>query len=70
MAAASMGETGTEFGECAEPCEHTDCASIRRMKASPCTYCGEPIGTRRFYRHGEGWDELDHEACAYDAARA
>lgn len=69
MAAISLAETGTEFGECAEPCNHTDCAEIRRMKTLPCTLCEEPIGTRRFYQHDSTgrWDKLDHEVCVLAA---
>jgi hypothetical protein len=66
MAAVSFPEAGTEFGECAEPCDHTDCATTRLYKAALCTWCHVPIGTRWFYKDPDGggeWDRLIHAPC-------
>ena len=63
MAAGALAQPGTEFGPCAEPCEHTDCASTRELAEKPCSICGEPIGYRRFYQDGT-WTVLTHECCA------
>ena len=49
MAAGTLPEPGTEYGPCAEPCKHTDCAATRRTAESACRYCGDPIGYERRY---------------------
>jgi hypothetical protein len=50
MAAAVLSAPGTEFGTCAEPCLHTDCAGTRSIAETICRFCDKPIGyDRRFY---------------------
>jgi hypothetical protein len=68
MAAASLAAPGTEAGPCAEPCEHRDCASTRKMADTPCEVCGEPIGyVQRFFRtvddQPDMWEHLAHAGC-------
>jgi hypothetical protein len=35
---------GTEYGPCADECQHIDCAKSRSDAASKCRICNEPIG--------------------------
>jgi hypothetical protein len=55
MAASTLPEPGKvvrgeEIGPCKDVCEHTDCATTRRMAAADCAICGKPIGYEtRFY---------------------
>ncbi len=50
MAAGVLSAPGTEFGTCAEPCLHTDCAATRSIAETICRFCDKPIGyDRRFY---------------------
>ncbi len=66
MAAGTLPEPGTEYGPCAEPCKHTDCAATREMVTATCRFCLEPIGyDRRFYREGNG-SGLVHASCLED----
>jgi hypothetical protein len=65
MAWISLAKPGTEFGPCAEPCTHKDCALSRTAAEAVCPGCKEAIGYERaFVRYGEG---LWHQACAEDA---
>lgn len=74
MAAGYLDRPGTKFGPCETECLHTDCAATRRMVASPCATCGEPIGYDRgfFSNHDEhrvksgDAPEYEHELCAYE----
>ena len=68
MAASVLPAPGTEYGPCAEPCSHTDCAHTRRMAAAVCPLCDGAIGYgRRFYNDGEpGGFDLVHALCAED----
>lgn len=61
---------GLQIGPCLEPCEHTDCAAVRRDADSECPYCGEAIG----YEIGffditedstDGSRLLAHSRCVY-----
>jgi hypothetical protein len=55
MAAGQLPRPGTEYGPCADPCAHTDCAATRAMAASPCRVCGQEIGyDTGFYREDSG----------------
>lgn len=38
---------GTEHGPCVEPCQHTDCATMRRDALRTCRICKLPIGYDR-----------------------
>jgi hypothetical protein len=50
MAAGVLSAPDTEFGTCAEPCLHTDCAETRSIAETICRFCDKPIGyLRRFY---------------------
>lgn len=54
---------------CEGDCKHTDCIATRKMLACKCSFCGEPIAYRRFYRR-EGQDSpyvLDHVSCVEQA---
>jgi hypothetical protein len=63
MAATVLPKPGSEFGPCAEPCQHTDCAETRRQAATICDLCPEPIGyDRRFYQK-DSWTVLTHQIC-------
>jgi len=44
MAYSSIGKPGTEFGPCAESCNHADCNQLRVLANTPCRICGIPIG--------------------------
>ena len=70
MAASTLPAPGTQYGPCAEPCSHTDCAHTRRMAAAVCPFCDEAIGyDRRFYNDGGaslGGFDLVHALCAED----
>ena len=67
MSAARISAPGTEYGPCAEPCQHMDCASARGIAESACVICGVAIGyERRFYREDGGG--FVHAVCAEDEA--
>ena len=69
MAAGALPKPGTKYGPCKGQCEHTDCAATRRMAATACGVCGEPIDyDRAFYDTDRG---LEHAYCteAQDARR-
>ena len=68
MAASALPAPGSEYGPCAEPCAHTDCAHTRGMAAAVCPLCEKPIGyERRFYNEGEpGGFDLVHALCLED----
>ncbi len=54
MAAGIMAAPGTEYGPCADACEHTDCAATRKRAQSICFHCKKPIGYGvRFYDVGK-----------------
>jgi hypothetical protein len=41
---------GSEYGPCAEPCRHKDCALLRAPDQGKCGKCGKPLETGdRFY---------------------
>lgn len=44
MAASAIPVPGSEYGPCAEACEHIDCAANRTAAAGTCRICKEPIG--------------------------
>lgn len=44
MAAGKIPAPGSEYGPCADPCQHIDCAQTRAMAATVCRFCGQPIG--------------------------
>lgn len=49
MAAAILPKPGSKY-LCKKPCEHTDCANIRRIARTGCTICYKRIGYGvRFY---------------------
>jgi hypothetical protein len=49
MASSFISPPGSEFGPCAEFCDHRDCAASRRVAGASCGICGEPIGYDRHY---------------------
>jgi len=50
MASTKLPLPGSQYGPCAEPCKHQDCARARADAAEVCIYCGESIGyNRSFY---------------------
>ena len=54
MAAAILSTPGTLFGPCAEPCQHSDCSSIRMIAETLCHFCEKPIGfDTRFYKDND-----------------
>ena len=59
-----LAEPGTEFGPCAEPCQHKDCAATRAKANENCIECGETIGYGTKYYQEE--DGLIHYRCAKD----
>lgn len=64
MAAAFISKPGTEYGPCAEGCNHTDCAASRAMADGVCRLCGKPIGYEvRFYQDPESKESLVHAIC-------
>lgn len=71
MAAGRLPAPGTEYGPCAEPCQHRDCAESRRGAEYLCGYCSQPIGYDvRFYQYDKA---LTHALCeerAFAAERA
>ncbi len=67
MAAVSLDPPGTEFGPCAEPCQHIDCDATRREAATVCNRCGQPIGYGRgFFNDNPG---LAHASCVMAAQK-
>lgn len=75
MAAGSLASPGTEVGPCADPCEHRDCATTRRMAETACVHCSDPIGYgTSFYNvtpDGEPvWSKLAHAGCELAAVEA
>jgi hypothetical protein len=68
MAAGILSKPGTEYGPCASPCKHIDCAKSREQAASHCALCSTPIGyDRRFYLETVG---LVHADCLEDSIEA
>lgn len=70
MAAGFLSAPGTEFGPCADACEHRDCAATRARAASACLACGEPIGYDRdfFNTYDDATDAFlgcEHATCTY-----
>jgi len=67
MAAGYLPETGSEFGPCADACEHSDCAQTKRMLLTVCRWCDLAIGYRAFYNDtpdGEpAWSRMVHAVC-------
>ena len=62
MASIFVSKPGTEFGPCADECNHTDCAELRSMAEALCKYCKKPVGyNRRFYKIIDG--SFVHELC-------
>ena len=60
MAASVLGRPGTTRGPCAQGCAHAACAGIRKIAASKCRHCGQPIDYgRAFYKHPKGWAHAD-----------
>ena len=57
MAAGIMGNPGSEFGPCIDPCNHRDCEASRTQAASIWAYCGRPIGygVRYYADEPGGW---------------
>lgn len=66
MAVGYLPEPGSEYGPCASECSHTDCAATRRMRATLCSICDEPIGSRGFFYHHPvgGAKVMQHATCA------
>jgi hypothetical protein len=64
MAAGVLAKPGTEFGPCAEPCQHTDCAGTRRIATTVCRFCNKEIGYDRRFYNDEGYV---HAACLEDS---
>lgn len=55
MAASALSAPGTQYGPCANPFEHRDCAASREMAEAPCYYGDGVIGyERRFYMIQDG----------------
>lgn len=67
MAAGVLAKPGTEFGPCAEPCQHTDCAGTRRIATTVCRFCNKEIGYDRRFYNDEGYV---HTACLEDSIDA
>lgn len=64
MAAGTLPAPGTEYGPCADTCEHSDCAQTREMAGTTCRLCPEAIGYETaFFREDEG---LVHAVCRYN----
>jgi hypothetical protein len=54
MAAGTLPSPGTEYGPCADSCQHRDCALTRSEAATGCKLCGEAIGYEtRYYNDNE-----------------
>lgn len=64
MAAGVLSKPGTEYGPCAEPCRHIDCAGTRTIAETVCRYCDKPIGYDRRFYNDEGYV---HSSCSEDA---
>jgi len=64
MAAGVLSKPGTEYGPCAEPCHHIDCAGSRTIADTVCRYCDKPIGYDRRIYYDEGYV---HASCSEDA---
>jgi len=64
MAAGMISKPGSEYGPCLdEDCGHTDCAASRKIAATACALCDEPIGYERLFFQRENWTVLEHVAC-------
>jgi hypothetical protein len=70
MAVGNLPPVGSQYGPCAEPCVHLDCAATRECAAAPCRICSEPIGYETgFFQESE--PQLRpriyvHAMCAFD----
>jgi hypothetical protein len=67
MAATFLSPPGTEYGPCADPCVHIDCAASRDQAATPCTICRQPIGYDTYYWTVNGLPE--HRTCTVRSQR-
>jgi hypothetical protein len=47
MAASATPAPGTQYGPCAEPCEHRSCECSRREAAALCRICTQRVGYGR-----------------------
>ncbi len=61
----SPQKPGAEFGPCAGPCKHKDCAQMHRQAAALCRICQQPIGwgARVYFEEG---NKAVHARCAED----
>lgn len=64
MAAATLSTPGTQFGPCADPCQHSDCASTRMIAQTVCPFCEKPIGFETPFYNDNGYV---HASCLEDA---
>ena len=65
MAAGSVPRPGSEY-LCTAKCQHTDCADLRRIAATLCRICRDPIGyDSLFYRDTDHatMDDFVHAGC-------
>ena len=64
MAAEILSNPSTQFGPCADACQHSDCASTRIIADSVCRFCEKAIGLNRRFYNDNGYV---HASCLEDA---
>jgi hypothetical protein len=68
MAWSTVPAEGSQYGPCAEPCQHRDCAQHRADAQVICSYCHKAVGTDTpIYSGQDGESRLVHASCLEDA---
>jgi hypothetical protein len=64
MAAGILSSPGTQFGLCADTCQHSDCATVRLIAETICRFCVNAIGFNNRFYNDNGYV---HASCLEDA---
>lgn len=67
MAAGVLPKPGSKLGPCKGACKHRDCAMTRADAASPCRFCGKPIGYGESFFRARLDGGLAHAWCVDEA---
>jgi hypothetical protein len=68
VAFRSIPLPGSQFGPCAVPCVHRDCAESRRIAEAICPGCKKQIGYQKNFTTAGGGAALWHFECYLAAA--
>lgn len=67
MSSGMLPKPGSKLGPCKTKCAHVDCAQTRADAASPCRFCGIPIGYGEHFFRARLGGALAHEYCVASA---